>query len=74
MKRLKEFIRRSGRSVHVGHSKKSEDPKFSLEKALDDAYKAARRAGKNPPFRVINIVIDGDNPLSEYIVYIAADD
>jgi|EndMetStandDraft_5_1072996.scaffolds.fasta_scaffold529871_2 hypothetical protein len=74
MKRLKELIRGSGRSTYPGHSKKSEDPKFSLEKALDDAYKTARRAGKNPPFRVVNIFIKGDNPLSEYLVYIEADD
>lgn len=74
MKRLRELIRRSQRSVHVGRSSKKDDPKFSLEKALDNAYKAARQAHKNPPFRVINIFIGGDNPLSEYIVYIEADD
>jgi hypothetical protein len=74
MKRLRKLILRSHRSVHKGRSSKKDDPHFSLEKALDDAYKAARREHKTPPFRVINIFIDGDNPLSEYIVYIEADD
>jgi hypothetical protein len=74
MDRIRKLFRGSHRSVHEGRSKKGDDPHFSLEKALDNAYKAARRAGKNPPFRVINIFVSGDNPLSEYIVYIEADD
>jgi hypothetical protein len=74
MKRLRKFIRPSDRSIHEGRSKKRDDPHFSLEKALDNAYKAARRERKTPPFRVVNIYVDGDNPLSEYIVYLEADD
>jgi hypothetical protein len=58
--------------IYVGRSKKSDDPDFSLDKALDDAYKKATQDHKTPPFRVLEIWIDGDNPLSEYRVAVGA--
>jgi len=73
MTRLRKLFR-SHRSVHKGQSRKQDDPHFSLEKALENAYKAAKNDHKSPPFRVVNIFVDGNNPLSEYTVYIEADD
>lgn len=58
--------------VYVGRSRKQDDPGFSLEKALDDAYEKARNDNKNPPFRVLEIWVDGNNPLSEYKVAVGA--
>ena len=56
--------------IYVGSSKKDDDPDFSLEKALHDAYRKARADNKNPPYKVLEILIDGNNPLSEYRVAI----
>lgn len=54
--------------IYVGRSRKSDDPDFSFEKALHNAYQKASNDNKNPPFRVLEIWVDGHNPLSEYIV------
>lgn len=58
--------------IYVGSSKKSDDPDFSVEKALHNAYEKARRDNRNPPFRVLEMWVDGDNPLSEYRVAVGA--
>ena len=56
--------------IYVGRSRKADDPDFSLEKAFHDAYQKARNDNKNPPYKVLETWIDGENPLSEYRVAI----
>jgi hypothetical protein len=57
--------------VYVGRSR-SADPEFSLEKAFEDAYEKAKGAGKAGPFQVLEIWVDGTNPLSDYKVAVKA--
>ena len=54
-------------NVYVGSSNVNEEA-FSLEKAFEDAYNKATAAGKTPPFKVLEIWVDGTNPLSDYKV------
>jgi hypothetical protein len=58
--------------IYVGRSNKEDDPEFSLEKALQDAYEQARGDNKSGPFRLIEIWVDGNNPLSEYRVAVGS--
>lgn len=48
------------------------DQKSALEEALENAYEAAKEAGGSPPFRVEAIILDGTNPLTDYIVQISS--
>ena len=51
--------------IYVGKSRRG-DSDFSLSAAIRDGYEQATADGKRPPFRVLEIWVDGDNPLSEY--------
>jgi hypothetical protein len=68
---IEDFTEEYRGRTYVGHSKKG-DPEFSLEKALEDGYNKARADHKNPPFRMIEIWVDGTNPLSEYRVVLGS--
>jgi hypothetical protein len=57
--------------VYVGQSRRGDD-EFSLEAALDEAYQKAKNDNKTGPFRVLEIWIDGNNPLSEYKVAVGS--
>jgi hypothetical protein len=58
--------------IYVGTSSKRTDPDFSLEKALEDAYEQAKADGAGPPYRVLETRVEGENPLSDYIVALKA--
>jgi hypothetical protein len=54
--------------IFVGRSQRTEERGPMLEEAVEDAYNKAQDAGRPPPYRVLEIWVDGENPLSEYIV------
>jgi hypothetical protein len=57
--------------IYVGRSTMDE-PDFSLETALKDAYEKAKEDSKSGPFRIIEIWVEGNNPLSEYRVAVGS--
>ena len=79
MKSDEELTRRYRQQVYVGRSKRSGRAAPSLEKALANAYEQAPKPKKEKKseevtyYRVIDIWAGGTNPLSEYIVVVAAD-
>jgi hypothetical protein len=58
------------RRTHFGRAP-VKDQKSALEEALENAYEAAKADGHTPPFRVEAIILDGNNPLTDYIVEIS---
>jgi hypothetical protein len=60
--------------VYVGRSRRGRDKVPSLEEAVEDAYKDARKAGKPGPYRLMDVWVDGTNPLTDYIVVLTSDD
>jgi len=59
------------RRKHFGRAP-VKDQKSALEEALENAYEAAKAAGGSPPFRVEAIILDGNNPLTDYIVQVSS--
>jgi hypothetical protein len=57
-------------SIFVGSSTADDEGGPTFEQAVNDAYEKAKGQGKHPPFRVREIWVDGNNPLSEYRVAI----
>jgi hypothetical protein len=57
--------------IYVGRSTR-DDEEFSLEHAVKQAYEQAKADSKSGPFRIIEIWVDGDNPLSEYRVAVGS--
>jgi hypothetical protein len=55
-------------AIFVGTSRATEDKEPVLEDAVRDAYEKATEQGRTPPFRVLEIWVDGENPLTEYRV------
>jgi hypothetical protein len=68
-----DFTGRYREGIFVGISKrKGDDEPPLLEEAVTMAYEKARDNGRTPPFRILEIWVDGENPLSEYIVAMQA--
>lgn len=63
-----DFAGRYREGIYVGRSQRTDKQPPLLESAVEDAYEKAKDGGRTPPFRVLEIWVDGDNPLSEYIV------
>ena len=59
-------------SLFVGSSTIDDEGGATLEKAFEDAYEKAKRAGRKPPFKVHEIWLHGTNPLSEYRVVVGS--
>jgi hypothetical protein len=60
--------------VYLGRSRRKQNKAPSLEDAVEDAYNDAKKAGKPGPYRLVDIWVDGTNPLTEYIVVLATDE
>jgi hypothetical protein len=60
--------------VYVGRSRRKPSKAPSLEEAVEDAYNEAKKADKPGPYRLVDVWVDGTNPLTDYIVVLAAGD
>jgi hypothetical protein len=58
--------------IFVGVSRRTDEQEAILEDAVRNAYDKASGAGLTPPFRVLEIWVNGENPLTEYIVSLQA--
>jgi hypothetical protein len=67
-----DFTGRYRDGIFVGTSRRKDDEPPLLEEAVANAYDKARDGGRTPPYRVLEIWVDGENPLSEYIVVLQA--
>jgi hypothetical protein len=68
-----DLTRRYRKTVHVGRSKrKNDDEPPTLDEALRDAYDKAS-GGRGGKYRLLDIWVRGDNPLSEVIVSLEKD-
>ena len=54
--------------VFVGRDSGDEENPPKIDKAMRDAWDKAKADGKRPPYRVLNIWLHGDNPLTDYFV------
>ena len=54
-----------------GRSNKHQDPNFGLEKAIEDAWKESQKVASPPAsLRVEDILVSGNNPITEYSVIV----
>lgn len=60
--------------VYVGRSRRKGDRTPSLEEAIEDAYMDAKKAGKPGPYQLLDVWVDGTNPLTDYIAVLKTDD
>jgi hypothetical protein len=59
-------------NIFVGVSVGDGDNPPVLQAAFEAAYEKARDGGGEPPYRVLEIWVNGENPLTEYIVALKA--
>ena len=65
-------VHRSSRRRHPPGKAPVKEKKSALEDALEDAYKKARADGGHPPFRVEAIILEGTNPLTDYVIELSS--
>jgi hypothetical protein len=72
--KVDELTARYRERVYLGRSTRKSSKAPSLEEAVEEAYKDAKKAKKPGPYRLVDVWVEGTNPLTDYIVVLAAGD